>query len=80
MTTDRDRKAADLHATSDSIAADAERVAELEKAKGQLPPAHPAVERLSGRVQQLVEKMRVEATAERELATEIQAERPQRPN
>jgi hypothetical protein len=63
----------DLRATSDSILSDAERVASLEERKQRLEPDDPEVVALSLEIEALSERLRRKATAEREIAEELQA-------
>lgn len=53
----------DLRATSEAIQDDAQRLADLEARKLSLDPADPEVDRLSGEVQELVERIRHKAAA-----------------
>jgi hypothetical protein len=64
----------DLSATSESIRHDAERLAALEREKGSIDPDHPRVLELSREIEELTSRLAHEATAERELAEEIQGE------
>jgi hypothetical protein len=63
----------DLRATSESIQSDAERLAALEARKQTLDPEDPEVLALSQQVEELTLRIRQQATAEREIAEEIQA-------
>jgi hypothetical protein len=64
----------DLRATSEALEADAERLAELEERKQRLDLTEPAMAELSREIEILVHRMADKATAERELAEEIQAD------
>lgn len=64
----------DLRATSESLETDAERLAELEERKQRLDLTEPAMAELSRDIESLVHRMADKATAERELAEEIQAD------
>jgi hypothetical protein len=64
----------DLRATSEALEADAERLAELEERKQRLDLTEPAMAELSREIETLVHRMADKATAERELAEEIQAD------
>jgi hypothetical protein len=63
----------DLRATSESILTDAERLASLEERKQRLDPQDPEVLALSVEIETLTVRIRHQATAEREIAEEIQA-------
>ena len=65
----------DLHATAESIRRDAELVKTLEEQKADLDPADPRVVGISERVERIADGLQDKATAERELAEEIQADR-----
>lgn len=58
----------DLKATTDSIRGDAERLAQLEKAKSELDPSDPRVDELSRDVEKLIAEISDKGKAERELA------------
>ena len=60
----------DLKATSESIAADAERLRTIEERKQTLPADHPDVLDLSHQAEQLARKILPKVVAERELAVE----------
>ena len=60
----------DLHATSESIVADAKRVAEIEAQKEHLDPDDPRVHLLSVRSEKIVDAMRSKAAVETQLAKE----------
>ena len=62
----------DLRATSESIQSDAERLARLEARKQVLDPEDPEVLALSQEAEALTVRIRKQATAEREIAEEIQ--------
>ena len=62
----------DLRATSESIQSDAERLARLEARKQALDPEDPEVLALSQEVEALTVRIQKQATAEREIAEEIQ--------
>ena len=64
----------DLHATAESIRRDAELVKTLEEQKADLDPADPRVVGISERVERIANGIQDKATAERELAEEIQAD------
>jgi len=64
----------DLHATVESIRRDAELVKTLEEQKADLDPADPRVVDISERVERIADRLQDKATAERELAEEIQAD------
>jgi hypothetical protein len=64
----------DLRATSEALETDAERLAELEERKQRLDLTEPAMAELSREIEILVHRMADKATAERELAEEIQAD------
>jgi hypothetical protein len=64
----------DLRATSEALEAYAERLAELEERKQRLDLTEPAMAELSREIEILVHRMADKATAERELAEEIQAD------
>jgi hypothetical protein len=64
----------DLRATSESLEVDAERLADLEERKQRLDLTEPAMAELSREIEILVHRMADKATAERELAEEIQAD------
>ena len=64
----------DLHATAESIRRDAELVKTLEEQKADLDPADPRVVGISERVERIATGLQDKATAERELAEEIQAD------
>ena len=63
----------DLRATSDSILSDTDRLATLEERKRALDPADPEVLALSVQIEELSVRLRQQATAERQIAEEIQA-------
>jgi hypothetical protein len=63
----------DLRATSESILSDAERLASLEERKQRLDPHDPELVTLSRVIEALVERLGRKATAEREIAEELQA-------
>ena len=63
----------DLRATSESILSDAEQLAALESRKQSLDPEDPEVLALSQQAEELTIRIRHQATAEREIAEEIQA-------
>lgn len=60
----------DLRSTSESIAADAERLRGIEEQKQNLPDGHPDVVALSDEAEQLARKILPKTVAERELAAE----------
>ena len=60
----------DLHATSESIVADAKRVEEIEAQKEHLDPDDPRVHLLSARSEKIVRGMLPKAAIETELAKE----------
>jgi hypothetical protein len=62
----------DLRATSDSILSDTERLASLEERKRRLDPADAEVLELSREIEALSVRLRQQATAEREIAEELQ--------
>lgn len=65
----------DLQATAESIRRDAELVKTLEEQKADLDPGDPRVVGISERVERIADGLQDKATAERELAEEIQADR-----
>lgn len=60
----------DLHATSESIAADAERLRVIEEQKQQLDGSDPELQDLSKEAEQLARAILPKAVAQRELAAE----------
>ena len=60
----------DLRSTSESIAADAERLRRIEEQKQSLPDGHPALVDLSADAERLAREILPKAVAERELANE----------
>ena len=60
----------DLRATADSIAADAERLAQIEKEKESLADRDSDLEDLSGEAQRIARELVAKTTAELELAKE----------
>ena len=65
----------DLRATSESIAADADRLREIEERKQELPEGHPELVTLSEEAEQVARDIVPKTVAERELAHE-QLEEP----
>jgi hypothetical protein len=61
----------DLKATSDSIRADAGRLAEIEDLKEALSPEDPETDRLSAEAVDLAQRIEREAKAEQEIAREM---------
>jgi hypothetical protein len=64
----------DLHATSDAILADLQRLAALEEEKRPIDPADPPLAEVSARVADLAGRIRRESVAERELSIELKRE------
>jgi hypothetical protein len=64
----------ELHATSESLQDDAERVGAMEAEKDSLDAADPRVSEMSDDVEQLTRNMAQKATNERALSKEIQDE------
>ena len=62
----------DLRSTEDAISADAKSIAELEREKADLDPKDPRVRALSARVKQTAVDANTKASAEQELAEQIQ--------
>lgn len=60
----------DLRATSEAIAADAERLRQVEEQKQALPEGHPALLELSEEAERIARGLVPMAAAERELAVE----------
>jgi hypothetical protein len=63
----------DLRATTESIAADAERLAEIERQKGQLPVEDDRVMDLAKEAESIARKLVHKTVAEVELVEEAQA-------
>lgn len=66
--------AEDLRATSESIAADAERLVAVEERKQVLPADHPEVQALSAEAERLARQILPKTVAERELAADAAKE------
>ena len=66
----------DLRALSDDLVADAERVAEIEKAKGQLDLGDPRLSDLATEAEHLSRGMVRKSVAERELVGEAEGGEP----
>ncbi|HEX5827753.1 MAG TPA: hypothetical protein VFY23_09555 [Candidatus Limnocylindrales bacterium] len=64
----------DLRATSESIAADAERLVAVEERKQDLPPDDPEVRALSAEAERIARRILPKTVAERELATDAAKE------
>ncbi|HET8784170.1 MAG TPA: hypothetical protein VFM38_00930 [Candidatus Limnocylindrales bacterium] len=61
----------DLRATADDLAADAERLREIELQKASMAPDDPALVDLAAEAEHLSASMASKATAQRELAEEV---------
>ena len=61
----------DLRATADDLAADAERLGEIEQLKGTMAPDDPALVPLAEEAEHLSRQMAAKASAQRELAEEV---------
>jgi len=62
----------DLRSTEDSIEADAQSVAELEREKADLDPMDPRVRTLSARVKETASNLNKKASAEQDLSERVQ--------
>jgi hypothetical protein len=69
--TDRANAEQDLRATSDSIRADARRLAAVEDQKEHLEPGDPETERLSSEAVELAERITHQTKAERQIVRDI---------
>jgi hypothetical protein len=61
----------DLRSTADDLAADAERLRQIEELKGSMAPDDPALVDLAEEAERLARHMAAKASAERELAEEV---------
>jgi len=65
---DRSTREQDLQATTESIRSDAERLAEIEREKGEMEAADPQVDRLSSEAVKLSDGIAHKTRAERDLS------------
>ena len=63
----RDQEREDLQSISEDVAADAEQLADIERAKAKLDPDHPGTAKLADHAEQLAETIADKARAERKL-------------
>ena len=61
----------DLRSTADDLAADAERLRQIEELKGSMAPDDPRLVDLAEEAERLARHMAAKASAERELAEEV---------
>ena len=64
----------DLRATSEDVAADAERLRQIEERKQALPPDDPELIELSAEAERIARRLVPKTVAQKELATESVAE------